>query len=372
LQLERLSSDGRIHHFRLEGAPNPEFNYTVDAALVRSKKLYVARPNLSAIVTNRLASGAVSYRKALSQYSLNFDISRARAEHQSINNGLTLTRVITANLGQRVLGRFWLNGIGSATLSSYRFTFAPEPGRTFSKNDRDLTSAFGSIGAKFSMTARCSTGVNFSISRSHNIAIDETESSGNIATTVYQVNGLLRVTPARNLSIWQDYIATATDRSFDYNQQRDGLSRNFRIETAIADTLFPFAYLRLGHRYEFFDQGDFSASELGGDRQYGPSTENITQALDGRIGIRPIQGVTLVVKQGLTDTDNRNLSTRTATRTGQWNLSFAAELFRTFWNGAGLTGSVRRDENFITQVDKDTIQELKPLWLVNIVFQKDF
>lgn len=372
LKLERLSSDGRAHHFRAEGAPIPSFAYTLDGTVARTEKLYVARPNLSALVTTRAANGIVSYQTALSQYSLTFDVSRVRAERQSTNNGIILSRSITTMLSQRVLRRFWLAGNGSATLSSYRYTFAPEPGRTTSKDDRDLSSSFGSIGVRFAVTPRCSTGLSFSISKSHNVAIDATQSSGNIGTTVYQVNGLLRVSPARNMSVSQDYIATATDRSFDYNQERDGLSRNFRIETAVVDTLFPFAFVRLDHRYYFFDQGSFSAATPGGPRLYGPSNEQAQQALDGRIGIRPIQGVTLVVKQSLTDTENRVLSNNVVTRTGQWNLSFSAELFRSFWNGAGITGSVRRDENFITQLDKDTIQELKPQWIVSLLFQKDF
>ncbi|HEU4725843.1 MAG TPA: hypothetical protein VFU59_11170 [Candidatus Eisenbacteria bacterium] len=372
LKLERQSSDGRFHHFRVEGTPKPEYGYILDTSYRQSLKEYVARPNLNALVTTRIASGNVYYRKALGQYTLNFDVSRARAERQSTGNGLTLTRIITANLAQRVLGRFWLNGLGSATLSSYRYNFAPEPGRTFSKDDRDLASAFGSLGARFSVTPRCSTGLTFSLSRSHNVAVDESQSAGNIATTVYQVNGLLRLTPSRNLSIWQDYIATATDRSFDYSQQRDGLSRNFRIETSIADTLFPFAFVRVDHRYFFFDQGSFSPTSEGGPRLYGPSTEQAQQALDGRIGIRPIQGVTLIVKQSLTDTDNRDLSTGKSTRTGQWTLSYSAEINRSFWKGAGITGSVRRDENYITQSNTDVITELKPQWLVSILLLKDF
>ncbi len=375
LKVEQLSNDGRTHHLRVEVVPKPGIGFNGDAVLRRSLKEYVARPNLNALVTTRQASGMIFYSSAFSQAFLNFDVSRARAERQSTGNGNTITRVVTTNLQQRVFGRLYLMGLGSATLSSYRYTFVPDStDRTFSKDDRDVASAFASVGARYAVTPRCSTTVNFSISRSHNVAIDSEQSSGNIATTVYQVNAALRLPLNRNLSIWQDYIATATDRAFDYDQDRDGLSRNFRIETSIADTLFPFAFVRLDHRYYFFDQGEFSPLEAGGGgaRLYAPTTEQAQQALDGRIGIRPVQGITLIVKQSLTDTVNRDLVTGKQSETGQWNLSYGAEINRSFWNGAGLVGSIRREERYNTQSNVAGALGSENNWLVSIQFQKDF
>lgn len=375
LKVEQLSNDGRNHHLRMEVTPKPGLGFNGDAVLNRSLKESVARPNLNALVTTRQASGMLYYSSAFKQASLSFDVARATAERQTTGNGNTITRIVSTNLGYRLFGRLYLTALGSATLSSYRYAFVPDTtGRTFSKDDRDVASAFASVGARYGVTPRCSTTVNFSISRSHNVAIDASQSAGNIATTVYQVNASLRLPLNRNLSIWQDYIATATDRAFDYDQDRDGLSRNFRIETSIADTLFPFAYVRVDHRYFFFDQGEFSPLESGGGgaRLYAPTTEQAQQALDGRIGIRPVPGITLIVKQSLTDTDNRNLVNRNSIRSGQWNLTYGADINRTFWNGAGLVGSIRREERFNTQPDVPGALASESNWLISILFQKDF
>ncbi|HEY6572064.1 MAG TPA: hypothetical protein VI198_01995, partial [Candidatus Eisenbacteria bacterium] len=375
LNVEQYSNEGRYYHFRTEGAPRPGFAFNADAALRRTLKEYDLKNNLNALVTSRQLSGGLAYSSASTFAFLNFDLNRTRAEQQKTGNGITLTRVISTNFSQRVLKDFYVVGLGSATLSSYRYLFKPDPNdarRTFSPDDRDVASAFGSIGVRFHVTPRCSTAANFSISRTHNVAIDSLSSSGNIATTVYQLNGSIRLPLHRDLSIGQDYIVTATDRAFDYFEANDGLSRNFRIETTVADTLFPFAYLRVDHRYFFFDQGDFSPIEPGGPRLYGVTTEQAQQILEGTIGIRPIRGVTLLVKQSLADTENRDLVGGGRTGTDQWNLALGLEVNRTFWNGAGLTGAIRREERYQNVSNKIGSVEEENHWLASMTFNKAF
>jgi len=375
LKVEQYSSDGHLYHFRAEGAPRPGFAIYADAAMRQSFKEYVARPNLNALVITRNATGGVFYNSSASAASVSFDVNRTRAERQKTGNGITLTRALSTNFQKRAVGRLWLVGLGSATLSSYRYLFTPsasDSGRTFSPDDRDVASAFGSFGARFAVTPRCSTAANFSASRTHNVAIDALQSAGNIATTVYQLNGSIRLPLRRNLSIGQDYIVTATYRAFDYNEENDGLSRNFRIETTVSDTLFPFAYLRLDHRYYFFDQGEFSPIAPGGPRLYGVSFEQAQQTLEGTIGVQPMPGVRLEVRQSVADIENRSLVGGTRQGTDQWNLSLRLDVNRSFWNGAGLTGSVRREERFQNLSGKYGSVGGENNWIASITFQKEF
>ena len=375
LKVEQYSNDGRFYHFRAEAAPRPGLAFNADATMKRTLKEYDVRDNLNALVTTRQVSGGIAYSSPTTFAFMNLEVNRTRAELQTTGNGITLTRSLAVNFSRRVTSNLWFVGLGSATLSSYRYLFtldAGDPNRTFSRDDRDVAGAFASVGARFLLTPRCSTAANFSISRTHNVAIDSLLSAGNIATTVYQLNGALRMPLHRNLSIGQDYIITATDRAFDYFEENDGLSRNFRIETMVADTLFPFVFLRMNHRYYFFDQGDFSPLVSGGPRLYGITTEQAQQTLEGTIGIRPVQGVTLLVKQSLSDTENRDMVGGARTGTDQWNLSLGLELNRTFWNGAGLTGAIRREERYQNVTSKVGSVEEENHWLALISFQKEF
>jgi hypothetical protein len=319
-------------------------------------------------------STGAGYTSVARDITVNLDVSRVRAERQSTANGLTIARTLTTNLKQRLFGRLWLVGLGSASLFSYQYLLPDslKDVKEFSVDDRDVATAFGSVGARLGITPRCSTAVSFSVSRVKAVSIDSTRSAGNFATTVYQINGSLRLPLHRNLSIGQDYIMTATTRAFDYDESRDDLSRNFRIDTTVADTLFPFAYVRLDHRYYAFDQGEFTPIEAGGSRFYGVASEQDQQVLEGTIGVRPLAGITFVVKQSLSDTDNRDVVGNRVVETDQWNLSLGLELNRSFWNGAGLSGAVRRESKYqnIGTVIGSTQKENH--WLAAITFLKEF
>jgi hypothetical protein len=375
LQVEQFSNDGRLYSLKVESVLAPGLTFLSYGTINRTLRDYVARPNLNALIVAREASAGMAYNKPATMVFLNLVVNRTRAERQATGNGVTISRVLSTNLQQRVLGRLWLVGLGTATLYSYQYLFKfdpADPERSFSKDDRDVASGFGSVGARFAFTPRCSTAVNFSVSRVHNVSIDKSRSSGNLAITTYQLNGSLRIPLNPNLSIGQDYVMTATYRAYDFDEEKDDLSRNFRIDTTVADTLMPFAFIRLDHRYYFFDNGEFSPIDPGGPRFYGVATEQAQQTLEGTIGIRPVPGVTFVVKQNLSDTVNRNLVSATRQGTEQWNLTLGLEVNRSFWNGAGITGTVQREQKYqnLSNLAQSTSEENH--WLAGITFQKEF
>ncbi len=372
LQVEQYSNDSRRHAFRIQSGALIPVTVNLNAVLNRSLRLYAARPNLNALITTREIGGGVGYMTRETRVSTNFTVNRTRAEQQAASNGLTISRLISANVTQHVAGQLYLVGLGSASLFSYQYLVPPGSNRTFSADDRDIASAFASVGFRFGITPRCSTSANFSVNRSHNVSIDETRSTGNIATTVYQINGGIRLPLTRDVTIGQTYVLSANYRLFDYDELRNDLTRNFRIETTVADTLSRFAYLRLDHRYYFFDRGDYTPITPGGPVGYGVSQEQFQQILEGTVGIRPIPGLLLLAKQSLADTRNHDILTDARTTTQQWNLNLGLEVNRSFWGGAGLIGSVRHEsryQNLSTMTESDNKEDH---WIAGITFQKDF
>ncbi|HSQ60758.1 MAG TPA: hypothetical protein VLT84_10060 [Acidobacteriota bacterium] len=338
LKVEQFSNDTRNHTAFFQTAMLPKTVVSVQASMNRSERSYQARPNLNALVTSREIQSTAGFSTPGTMLFTSFTVNRTRAEQQATGNGIVLSRALTTNLSHRLFGRLYAFGLGSATLYSYRYITAAE--------DRDIASAFGSAGLRFAVTPKCSTSANFAISRVHNVSIDASQSAGNLSTTVYQLNGALRLPLSRALSIGQDYVLSASYRIFDYDESRNDLSRNWRIDTTVADTLSRHLYLRLDHRYFFFDRGDFSPLETGGPRLYGIQQEQAQQTLEGTVGIRPVPGIVFVVKQSLSDTQNRDILNKTTRGTEQWNLSLGLEVNRTIWGNGGLSGAIRRESRY--------------------------
>jgi hypothetical protein len=376
LEFEEYSSTSDVYTLDLNTAPIPGLSLTAAGSSNQTLREYKVKSNLNSLITSREASTGAAYSKPGTMAFVNLTLNRTRADRQAKANGVTLTRLLTTNVQQRLRGNLWLVGLGTATLSSYRYDFqkltTADSARTFSPDDRDQVSAFGNVGMRFGITPRCSTTVTFSVSKVHNVALDASRSNGNLATTIYQLNGGLRLPLERNLSIGQDYILTATYRFFDYDEEANDLSRVFRIDTSMADTLFPFAYLRLDHHYYFFDRGDFTPVEPGGPNAYGVAQDQIQQTLEGTVGIRPRAGVTFVVKQSMVDTKNHDLINQTSQGGQQWNLSLSLEVNRSFWNGAGIIGAIRREERYQTRSQLDGAIGKEAHWIAGITFQKDF
>lgn len=364
LRVEQFSNDMVRHSLAVESAILPRTAITVVTSLKRSLREYVARPNLNALTTSREVNSTLGYSTPTTDAFINFVVNRTRADRQATGNGIILSRAMSASLSRRVLGRLYLVGIGNANLYSYRYNVATD--------DRDIASAFGSLGARYALTPRCSTALNMSVSRVHNVSIDPSRSSGNFQTTVYQANGSLRLPLHRNLSIGQDYVFSATYRTFDYDEDKDDLTRNWRIETIVVDTLVSFAFARLNHRYFFFDRGEFTPALEGGPRLYGIQQEQVQQTMDVTLGVRPTPGVTFLVRQSLADTNNRDMINETERATDQWNLSLGLEVARTFWGGAALNGAVRRESRYQNLSTSSRPENEEEHWLVAVSFQKDF
>jgi len=373
LVVEEYSSTSDLYNLSLQTAPIPGLSFTGAANMNQTLREYSEKANLNSLITLREASTGVAYSRPGTLAFVNLTLNRTRADRQATANGLTLTHLVTTNFQQHVKGSLWLVGLGSATLNSYRYDLTPQDGaRTISRNDRDVVSSFGNVGMRFGLTPRCSTAVGFSVNKVHNISLDSTSSKGNLATTIYQLNGALRLPLRRNLTIGQDYIFTATYRFFDFDEVKNDLSRVFRIDTSMADTLFPFAWIRLDHHFYFFDRGDFRPVEPGGPEAYGVAQEQAQQTLEGTVGIRPRAGVTLVVKQSMTDTENHDLVNQSSQGAEQWNLSLGLEVNRSFWNGAGISGAIRREERYQTRSQLDGVLFKESHWLAGVTFQKDF
>jgi len=252
-----------------------------------------------------------------------------------IRNGETIFRFLSANGSRRLSRRLKVDGVATASLYSSAYQ---NP-----KNDHDLARTFLSAGGAYSVSPQCSLTVHFSTNRSFNRYIDASNSGNNNVTSDYQMLAVMNVRASRDITIAQNYLLSASYRIADDPRQEsnDTLVRNRRIDTTAADTLLPFAYLRLTHSFLFQDLGPFRSEAPGQDRRYVVSTERYAQGLEASFALAPLTGVLLSVSQKLGNTRDRQLATGGRTTQNRWNLTAGMEFDRMLPGGAALHGAVQ-------------------------------
>jgi hypothetical protein len=324
---EHSSSSQRSGSLHLESTPRPPLFVSLDGVLSRSLNEYRLRKTSTSLVRTQNVAGLVSYNKPATRGSLRLEVTRARSERQLSQNGISLTRFLTATAARRVTSRFQLDGTGTASLISYQYDY-PDTAIPF-KDDRDQLRTFFNVGGGYAVSSQCSTTVHFSTGRTHTVAIGAEAAADNVVQTDYQMNATLLLRASRVLTIQQNYLLSAVYQIYDYTESRDFLSRIKRIDTTIADTLLPYVYANVVHNFLFRDVGPYVRPEGGGGRLYNKTAETYQQNLGVTLGLRAPSGLNAFITQNLSNTRDRSLASGSETVTNRWTLTFGGDMIRT-------------------------------------------
>ena len=337
---ERSALNQRAASLQAVGHPLPGLELSASGTVSRTLKEFRLRRTSTSLVTSRDADLYGIYARPESRASLRVQLSRARNDRQTAQNGLILSRFVTATAARRVSSRLWLDGMGSASLFSYRYDYPA--GAEPLANDRDNARAAFNLGGGYRVSDRCSTTVHFSSDRSHAVAVGAGASSNNLVQTNYQMNATLSLRPTRRLVIEQGYLLSAVYQIYDYLEERNILSRIKRIDTTVTDSLLPFLGLGLTHNFLFRDVGPFVPDTPGGKRLFTVTTETYQQNLAVKLGLRPARGVLAFATQNLTNTRDYQLSANTQSVSNRWTLTLGGELRRELPGNANLEATVQR------------------------------
>ena len=361
---EQFSLSDRRASLTSEYNLSQSLQFALAANAGRSFRSYALQTNLRSLMHTASFSSGLLMNRVTSKASVRFDVGRTENDLQASQNGVTISRMLNVSGGKKVSKRLWLDGLGTASLFSRSYTDK--------LGDRDDARGYVNLGGGYLVSPRCSTAVHFSINRTHAVAIHPSSSGLNNVQTAYQMDANLRLRATQTLSVIQFYQLNANYFIYDYDEQRNTLSRIRRIDTILTDSLFTFAFLRLNHNFFFVDRGSYVRPTEGGDRTYRVVQESYTQNLGVTVGIQPLEGVTFTATQSLANTRNYYPNPALNSNVNRWNLNFGMDVVRSLPGAMSLQGSVQRIDEFTEQMANEIVPEAVGYWIAGITFTKDF
>jgi hypothetical protein len=262
--------------------------------------------------------------------------------------------------------RLGLDGTGMVTLLSSQYLDA--------FRDQDNVRTYVSGGGVYQVSERCSTFVHFSTTRTHQVAIAATRSGDNNVETTYQMEATLKLGLTPRISLLQNYLLSAIYRINDSElaDSRNVLSRNRRIDTTLADSLFPFATMQIVHNFFFLDSGSYTRPALGDPRLYGVILERYDQTFTASVNLRPMPGAVVFVSQSLANAKIHSVQTDTRDTSNNWNLTLGANVSRSLGGAGSLQGTVQRIQAYTEKRNPGDSNNERDDWLAAVTFHKDF
>lgn len=366
LRQDVFSVDQRGGSVHLEKSLLRGITFAADGTLSRFLGQYQVRNNRNSLLTTRSGKSSLLYLSpsGLSRASMEFDVDAHKNSRQQTGNGSNVTRFLQASGSHRLSHKISVDGVATASLTSFQYVD--------SILDQDNARTYANVGGGYRVSDRCSTLVHFSVSRAHSVAIDATRSSNNNVQSTYQMDSALKLGVTPRLSINQIYLLNAVYQIYDFAsaESRNVLSRIRRIDTYVADSLFPFATLQLNHNFLFRDFGSFSKPPGGDQRLYRVASHTYVQTISATVNVKPATGVLLFVTQSLSNT--RVQSAGPTTINNRWNLSLGATIDRTIIGNANLNGTVQHIAAYDEQVLPTDPRNEQDDWIAGVTLVKAF
>jgi hypothetical protein len=296
--------------------------------------------------------------------SLTFQTTRSHTERELSQTDLVIDRALSGLLRRTISSRLIMDGSGRMSLRSSQYS---DP-----RTDQDMLQSGGSIGAGYLLARACSTTVHLSVNRSETVNIDAAASGSNNVQTLYQINATMQYLPSPNFSIRQSYLISTDYKIYDFAESQNFLNRTRRIETDFADSLLPFAFVRLTHSFLYRDNGNYSRLTTGAERTYRVAVETYEQTLKVGCGIKVLPGVTLSAIQGLFNQKSHEFVRNTKSLRNRFSLDAGIDVNRTFSGNCGIVGALRHIAGYDEITATQKLPNEEEYWIAGVTFQKQF
>ncbi len=367
LHVENLSVKQRGALGHLEYTPFLGAQLSMDGKIESIFSQYRFRTGSTSYVLSRSMNSSFNYvPNARLHGGVALSVENRENLRQERGNGRTIFRFAQANGTFRASRRLGLDGTGSITLFSSQYLEAAR--------DQDNVRSYVSVGGIYQVSERCSTFVHFSTTRSHTVAIAASRSGDNYVETTYQMDATLRLGLTTRISLLQNYVLSAIYHINDAEAAdfRNILSRIKRIDTTLADSLFPFATLQVTHNFLFRDSGSYVRSEPGANRLYHIGYEDYDETLTATVNMRPAEGALVFVSQSLLNSRAYFPSTETRDTSNKWNLTVGATVNRNLDGSSSLQGTVQHVGAYTERRNPGDQSDERRDWYAGVTFHKDF
>jgi hypothetical protein len=362
--LEQMAFDRTTGSAHVESGPWMNVFWTVDGSLTQNTTGFARRRSSSSILSGRQLLSSLAYSTSITMASVTFQTTRNHTERQFSQTDLVTDRSLAGLLRRTVSSRLILDGAARVSLRSQQFS---DP-----RTDQDLLQSGANLGGGFMLTRTCSTSVHFTVNRSHTMSIDSRASGSNNVQTLYQLTATMQYLPSRNFAIRQNYLLSSDYKIYDYAESQNFLNQTRRIDTDFADTLLPFAYIRLTHSFIYRDNGNYTRLAPGADRTYRVAFETYEQTLRVGCGIRIVPGVTVSAIQGLFNQKSHDFARSSNSVRNRFSLDAGIDVNRTFPGGCGIVGALRHIGGYDEITASQTTANEEDYWIAGATFQKQF
>ncbi len=246
--------------------------YSVDTSLTKSGK----GDNLTATTSYQFARrGSLTAEVATSKSTSDFgpaSLSSYREKENSIKAGASdsigSSLYISANAVARLQQRFFMKS---------------------NVNPRDADYLYYHGDATFSAEVYpgITTGVSGSASRYETRNIDKTLSGDNRVDYTYQVVPTISLSPARWLTLSQQYTIKIEYTNFVYTEDKNYLNRTTYLSTIAGFVLSPQLSFKMTHSYFMKDTGSYLSS--GSRKLYSPNNRNKEHKLVLNLAFKPVE-----------------------------------------------------------------------------------
>jgi hypothetical protein len=354
----------RAASFHAETSPFTGSQASLDLGIDRSYRRYQIQTRQNSLTHGGSGAGQFNVSRPLARATFGFMFTRTKAERQVTQNGTVITRAMNLGGARRVSRRLWLDGAGSVSLFTRQYEDA--------KSDKDDVRGYLNAGGGYLVSQRCSTAVHFSVNRSHTVAIAFESSGGNYVQTTYQMDASLKLQASPTFAIYQNYQLNANYQIYDYDEDRNLLNRNRRIDTTLLDSLFSFAAIRLTHNFWFFDRGSYKRVADDGPREYSVNQESYAQSLTASVSVRLLSGVIANATQSLANSRTYVTNASANTNRNRWNLNLGLTVDRELPGELRLNGVVQRVGEYTEHPGPEPPLDVVDYWLAGVTIMKDF
>ncbi|MGE5179193.1 MAG: hypothetical protein ACM3PF_08895 [Bacteroidota bacterium] len=331
-----------------------------DASLGRNLNRYELNSNLTKLSNAQKVLSTVSYADTARRATVTFSVDRTHTELLTTSAGVEINRLLSFNGSSKMSSRLTLDALGSVGLGSNDYVI--------NRNDQDVQRTFASVGGGFLLAPACSTTVHFSRASQHTVALDPDKAASNAVNTTYQLNATLRYVPNRDFAIIQSYVFSANYRILDYAEQQNYLVRSRRVDTDLADTLWSVAFFHLEHNFVYGDEGSYARFGDAPDRLYRVASQHYNQTLTATAGLKILPGVVFTAIQGLVNDRVKVLANDARTLQNTFRLNMGLDVCRSFDDGLGIQGAVRRIEEYV----ENTKNVPRRDWIAGVSIHKAF
>jgi hypothetical protein len=268
------------------------------------------------------------------------------AESRVTLNGDAVNRSLGASIRRPLGPRAGFDVGGNYALQQFLFDDT-----TANTDDRDIVRGDATARIDYRPAPKVNTYIRTNFQVNQTIFLDASKSGSNQTQQVYAVYPALEYQVTKLVMFREEGSIVANATVFDFDENRNRLSRTTELRTSIDSQILPRVGLGLRYTLRFLQDGSYARDE-DGIRRFGKSNENTSRDVGFRVDYTPIAGGNAYFRTTLRNNDSKAFQLRgghvveIASENEFNEIELGARLNRTLSFGLSVGVDVRRFQSW--------------------------